>query len=214
MNLDQATLDRWLPRVKQVEDRIRERAFLNIPEQINNVQVAQFTLRHRAILFQIKSPFVTGGKLAMEDIGTFMWVVSLHYDPEDLEKRAAFLSQLVRMPNGNMFPRAIDRYLDRAFMDAPPQSSNGKAIAASFTAGMVHKIAFAYGCGNGKQIHDQIMATPIAVIFQCMKWIDIERDFSTPQFDPLQIRVIQKLYAKADREKADSSGKGAMNGQH
>lgn len=181
-------LDRALARAKRVEDALREKAFLPLGEIINGVEVLQFSLRHLTILFKIRSPFLYGGIPQIEDVGLFLWIVSQHYNPSDNENRAAFMAQLVFHPEWERFYRSIRRYLDRALMDTPPQASEGKPISASYAAGIIHKIAAAYGWDI-----DRIMDTPIAALFQLMKWIEIERNFNLPQFNPLQDRVKARL---------------------
>ncbi len=199
---------RTLNRAKRIEDAIRERAFLPIGETINGVEVLQFSLRHLTLLFHCRSPLLVGGPIGIEDIGLFLWIVSPHYDPFNKEItlsswkkrwmrfrkipvpriREVFMHQLVCHPKWNLFHRAITRYLERAFMDRPPQCEGGKPIAASYAAGMIHRISRAYSWRP-----EEIMDMPIAGIFQLLKWIDVEANPKTPQFNPFQDRVKARL---------------------
>lgn len=180
-------LDRAIARAKRIEDAIRERAFLPIGETINGVDVLQFSLRHCTICFKIRSPFFYGTIPQVEDVGMFLWIVSPHYDPDDLEKRRIFLGQVGQHDRWALFYPTIRKYINRAFMDRPPTVSDSKPIATSFAAGMIHKIASAYGWTP-----NQILDTPIAALFQLLKWIDVERNYKTPQFNPIQDRIMAK----------------------
>jgi len=201
-------LNRALAQAKRIEDTLRERAFLPVPESINGVTVKELTLRHLNILFQIRSPFLVGGQPQIEDVGTFLWVVSPQYStqPEIIllpfwrrfwlkvrrrlppTVREVFMAELVLHPRWHLFSRAIGRYLDRAFMDRPPSvEGSGKKIAASYAAGALHKILSAYG-GDDELWLDK----PIRRLFQYGKWIDAENDPKMPQFNPLQDRIIAK----------------------
>lgn len=181
--------NRALARAKRIEDALRERAFLPVGEEINGVDVKQFTLRHLTILFQIRSPFLYGGVREIEDVGLFLWIVSPHYDPNNLELRAKFMAQLVAHPNWHFFYRAIDRYIKRSFMDSPPRCDNGgKAIGACYAAAMIHRIATAYHWEMEK-----ILDTPIAALFQLLKWIDVTHNPNVPQFNPIQDQVKARL---------------------
>lgn len=185
-------LTRALRRTKRIEDGLREKAFLPILDDINGVLVNQFTLRHLTILFAIGSPFVYGGIRKIEDVGVFMWVVSRAYDPNDVEKRAAFMEELVQHPRWDLFYRAIDRYIYFAFMDRPPIAEGGKMITASYAAAIIHRIALAYHWSRA-----DILDTPVAALFQLLKWIEVYQNPKTPQFTPLKSRV----QAKAERIK-------------
>lgn len=80
MKTDRARLYRWqIARAKEVDESLRERAFLPLTESINGVIVNQFTLRHLTILFHLQSPFIYGGVRKIEDVGQFLWVVSPFY---------------------------------------------------------------------------------------------------------------------------------------
>jgi hypothetical protein len=200
---------RALARAKRIEDSLRETAFLPVPEQINGVTVRQFTLRHLTILTKIRSPFLVGGAVTGEDIGTFLWVVSPQYSqerevfiPENRFRRwwmklrgiqpptvrQVFMAELVMHPRWQLFYRGIERYLGRVFMDKPPEVGGGKLVASSYAAGLIHQVARAYNWTP-----DQIMDTPLAAIFQLLKWSAVEANPSTPQFNPLQDRIKARL---------------------
>lgn len=197
-------LDRSLRRAKQVEDAIRERAFLPLGEKINGIEVLQFSLRHCTICFHIRSPFFFGGPANVEHVGMFLWIVSPDYDPANTDLRAVFMAMVGAQPNWSMFYPRIRKYLKRAFMDMPPVAEDGKAIAASYAASMVHKIAAAY-----KWAPDVIMGMPIAALFQLMKWIEVEKKFSTPQFNPLRDAAMARMMERLD---TPVNGNGAEHG--
>jgi hypothetical protein len=209
--ITRARLFQWqLARAKEVDESLRERAFLSVPENINGVTVKQLTLRHLNVLFKIQSPFIYGGKAKMEDVGLFLWIVSPHYHHEPqfvvlpfwkrirrclaarlLRQpwriptiRQLFLAELVLHPRFERFYRAIPRYLDRVFRDSPPSIKNAKTIETCRAAGIIHQIAKSYGWSEEK-----IMDTPLYALFQLMKWIQVEENPKTPQFAPMQDRV-------------------------
>jgi hypothetical protein len=200
-------LDRALARAKRIEDALRERAFLPVPEEINGVMVKQFTLRHLTILFQIRSPFLYGGIRQDEDVCVFMWVVSPHYNTEwrvvslpwyrrwwmKLRRqpiptlRKAYIYELVQHPRWDLFRRAIDRYLERAFMDMPPACSDGKPVSASYAAGLIHRLL-----PEDKSNDEALMDKPIARLFQYLNWVTVTNNPRQPQFHPLQDRIKQR----------------------
>src|SRR5436189_6225397 len=159
--LKPSRLDRNLARAKRFEDRLRDTPFLPVGEKVNGVEVKQFTLRHLILLLRLRSPFLCGGKIRIEDVGTFMWVINPHFSIENPPIKAAwgyrkylewkalnvptsrevFLTQLVCYPRWGFFYRGIRRYIKRAFHDSPPETDGGTTVAASFAAGLVHKIA-------------------------------------------------------------------------
>ncbi|MEY2500586.1 MAG: hypothetical protein QOI07_920 [Verrucomicrobiota bacterium] len=222
MKTTRARLFQWqTARAKEVDESLRERALLDLPENINGVVVKQFTLRHLHILFKLQSPFIYGGVRKIEDIGVFLWVVSPHYNQEDRfvvlprrklfwrrlkarlrgepfiipTVRQVFLAELVLHPRFEHFYRAIDRYLNRVFRDSPPTIKNAKSIAACYAAGVIHQIAKTYGmqAHPGSMIFDQIMDTPLAALFQLLKWIQADQDPKTPQFNPMQDQVTARF---------------------
>lgn len=186
-------LEKNLARVKRVEDSWREKAFLPVGVTINGVDVLQMTLRHMTILMELRNPFVFGGVQKPEHVGEFLWVLSPHYNPDADETRREFLTQLVRdYPRDRflIFYRSIHRYVwVRALMDIPPAAVGRaqKSVASCFAAGMINRIAASYHWGP-----DQVMAMPIAALYQLWKWIDTENSVEDkPQFNPLQDRVTQ-----------------------
>lgn len=183
MKTTRARLYRWqIARGNEVDESFRERAFLPITDQINGVTVLQFTLRHLTILSHLQSPFIYGGVRKIEDVGQFLWVVSPQYDtlPPEETNRTRFLAELVLHPKWEHFYRSIDRYLQRTFRDPPPIVKDGKQIAACYTAGVVHKIAKAYGWDD-----ETIMDKPLIRLFQYLKWIQVDDNPATPQFNPM-----------------------------
>lgn len=224
MNPSRARLYQWqIARGNEVDESLRERAFLPLLDNINGVVVKQFTLRHLTILSYLQSPFIYGGIRRIEDVGQFLWVVSPHYQAEPetiwiwreqwaantlwsrirrmivdrwnrrwnrklgmepMTVRAIYMRQLTQHPRWERFYRAIDRYLQRTFRDPPPMIKNGKQIAACYAAGVIHKIAKAYGWDD-----ETIMDKPLIRIFQYLKWIQVDDNPATPQFNPMSDRI-------------------------
>lgn len=212
-------LFRWqLARGEQIDESLRERAFLSVTETINGVEVKPFTLRHLHILSHIQSPFIYGGVRKIEDIGLFLWVVSPNYSAEvktrlvwnekmhgctfwnrirrhiyraiyrrwgfrlgmeEIPERQLFMHQLTRHPRWEHFYHAINRYLRRAFRDPPPVPGAGKDISTCYTASVIHKLAKAYGWDE-----PTILDMPMTRIYQYLKWIQVDDNPATPQFNP------------------------------
>jgi hypothetical protein len=174
--------------------------FLPVNDQINGVTVRQMTLRQLVILFQVHSPVLVGGTIGPEHVGQLLWILSPQYDAENAEQRRAYLEALIAQyppQRFRLFYRAIRRYIWRHFhFDRPPRRGNGIEIAASYAAGIIHKLRRA----GHSEPDDQIMELPIARIFQYMKWIEVEENPRTPQFNALQSRCIQLWQQR--REKA------------
>jgi hypothetical protein len=187
MNLNRTSLlSKQLRKAREVDDAIRQIAFLDVPEQINGVTVKQFTLRHLTILFQIRSPFVFGTVRDFGDIGTFLWVVSPHYLDSSHEEadrtRQRYQAELVLHPRFNRFYREIPRYLKRAFWDAPATIGGGKEIGVCYPAWIIHKL-------GGYKDDDALMDKPLARLFQYVKCIDAKANPLMPQFNPMRDKV-------------------------
>lgn len=202
-------VNRARARAKRIEDIRRERAFLPIGEFINGVEVLPFKLSHLTRLFHARSPFFFGGPVRAGDIGLFVWIVSPHYDHLNQKIRRdwrwlpwrvwmklrrrriprireAFVAQVLLHPRFPLFHKAINQYIDRAFMDRPPTMEAGKTIETSYAASILHKMMQAYG----GEI-ETWLGTSMVAIFQLLKWVDVEAEPRTPQFTPLQSRIEQ-----------------------
>jgi hypothetical protein len=185
-----------LARAKRVEETLRVTPFLPIGEEINGIRVRQLTARHLGILIEARSPFFLNTRPDREDILIFLWVVSHAYRPDGMG-RAESNRIVAAAPHGARFARAIERYIKRALFDKPPASIGGVVISASYLAGMVHKIAFAYGWpdevldSEGLPVPNAgILDKPIARLFQYRKWIVAERDpYAQPQVNPVSDKV-------------------------
>ena len=191
MMVNRARLFQWqLARAREVDESLRERAFLCVPGNINGVTVNQFTLRHLTILSHLQSPFIYGGARRAEDVGVFLWVISPHYDtlPAAESNRARYLAELVLHPHWDRFYRGIDRYIYHVYRDAPPTVKSGKTIATCYAAGVIHKISKNYGWDD-----EAIMNKPLIRLFQYLKWIQVEEHPSTPQFNPLQDKISNRF---------------------
>lgn len=176
-----------IARVKRVEDRWRERAFLPEMDSINGVDVLQLTLGHVMELERVKSPFLTVGMGTQpEDVGLFLWIVCPHYDRLNVELRRNFLEQLLDEYSGprfQIFYRAIYRYMwIKSLMDIPPAPTSGICVGTCTAASVINKIASAYGWGK-----ERIIPERIAALYQYIKWIDLDPDL--PQFQPLQVQM-------------------------
>jgi hypothetical protein len=185
-----------IARVKRVEDRWREEA-LREPElqRINGWNVLPLTLWHIQELERVESPFLTAGMGTQpEDVGLFLWILSPHYNRNNRELRREFLRILFEeyaTPQFRIFYRAIYRFLwVKSLMDIPPAPTSGIRVGTCTAASIINKVAGAYGWPK-----EQIIRERMAALYQYIKWIEINPDI--PQFDPLQVRMID-YYGRKD----------------
>lgn len=146
-------------------DAWRDYAFTDLPERIGRLDVAQLTVRHLFLLFAVKSPFLCGGPRLPEDVTQFLWIIR----KTDAD-RSRFIARVARMDYPRTL-RAIDRYLQRALLDAPGGKGDGGPTIASFPAVIVHRLATAYGWAR-----EGILALAASEAFQYLRLIDRQPD--------------------------------------
>lgn len=139
------------------ETRAREEAFIDSPEFICGIEVLPLTLQRYALLNGIGSPFLCAVREPdATDMALFLWVLSPQYDRAmrlrgALEMLSARLGALafwwvryrfirrLRQLNAMKLRRAIQAYLDAAFLDAP--GGGGKQRAAGYWSVLAKLIA-------------------------------------------------------------------------
>lgn len=193
---------RAIARAAELEDYLHELPFLSALEKIRGISVRQLTPRMCGLLLLARSPFMyKNADRRPSDVAQFLWVVSLNYKPD---QRAAdrFMKKLPLIQatrEGNLFPvfrtfeRAIDRYVDRAFIDQPALcATSGTVFPIAYEAAVIHPLARAYHWDA-----DRIRDTPCAQLYQFLKLI--RRDSYTheglgiPTFYPYQDRVRRRI---------------------
>lgn len=134
------------------ESRLRDAAFLNLPELIADIRVKALTPKHLLLLTLRKSPLVVGGDISVDDLLLFVWVVSEDFDPKDEEKRKAIVSKCLETSPENLMKECAD-YLNLAFYDSntgvSPSSKDSthksNAIYVSNVSLLVDLFASEYG---------------------------------------------------------------------
>ena len=61
-------------------------AWLETPFLIDGIEIRQMTLRHLFMLHGADSPFINKGKVKVEDIGVFLWIMSPDYTPRQADR--------------------------------------------------------------------------------------------------------------------------------
>lgn len=200
---------RAIARAAQLEDFLRDLPFLSTLEKIRGLSVRQLTPRMCGLLLFARSPFMwKGAERRADDVAQFLWIVSLKYKPDqkaaDRFMRALPFIQATR--EGKLFPvfqvfrRAIDRYIDRAFIDQPALSANSTTIfPVAYQAAIVHPLARAY-----RWDQERILDTPCAQLYQFLKLIRRESSTVTgelgiPVFYPYQDRARRRIVMKWHR---------------
>ncbi len=186
------------------EMRLRDRAFLDLPEQICGIQVRPLTPRLCGILFSIKNPLLCGGKWnpvsESEQILMFLWVVSPRFSRSDDAARIAFIAEhslQLKLPDALNETYA---FLDRMLFDAPPGARQKNAVVnTSWIASLNHRIAEKYGWqdevldAHGEPVIGAgIMDKPLPRLFQYLREIQADGG-SMPAFNPLQDKATQRI---------------------
>src|SRR5205823_545657 len=108
------------------------------------IKVRQLSLQMFIELCAVRSPFLVGGTVRPEHVAQILWRLSPEYDrrnssggttsvsskdkqelvPPNTSARSTFVASIAHLPFRHSV-RAISRYLDRMFVDKPPQSVQG-----------------------------------------------------------------------------------------
>lgn len=213
-----------MARIQRVEDLLRERVFLPVNEAIDGIEVARLNLDRLLVLIHTRSAFLSRTVPFWDEVALFLWVVQPGYraPATPREARRAISAQRafghevsVKLggrryfntptPQFRRLVRAIERYLDRTFLDLPPalEGGGGSRVAASFPAVLVHL----FGVGN----RDRTMQLPLAELLQYIPLIALDRaaEGSTPAppkfsylYDRAKQRFLEHWRALPEDEKA------------
>ena len=222
-------LMRGRDRLARVEQVLRCAAMFDSLEDINGVPVFRLTPRHVEQLLLVKSPFFYRGIARQpEHVAQFLWIVAPSNRMNGKQrggKKHSFLRWLFRrfgfdpserdlfvhslpLHNYRRFYRAIDRYLDRMFLDSPSSAANGKAVGTAVSIAVVNRLGRVYGWPD--QVMDDegfpvpgggILDMPLVRLYQYIRWIDCEKDPELPTFskltDAFTRRTISKWHRRA-----------------
>lgn len=108
------------------ERSLREEAYLGTPHNICGIPCRQITPRLLALLFRLKTPFLTGAEVTEEQTLQFLWCVDRN-NPFRKErsklfrpsKRQRFDDFIARGFDFDLAEQEIDQWLEDTFMDAP-----------------------------------------------------------------------------------------------
>jgi len=188
----------------RLEESWRELPFLGdrVTEKIRSLEVRLITLRMFLQLCRARSRFLCGGTIRPQDVTLFLWRISPSYSPGDKSARLSIAQKVASdWPDAKCWKRAIDRYLDRMFLDKPPTSGGKSESDACFAAAMIHEIASAYGWDA-----DSILDTPMPALFQYVRQIQRDRmskyGKDLPRFNPLRSRFTKKVVDRHRKKNA------------
>lgn len=162
------------------EAALREPAFLGAPFLVCGLPLEPLTLRRYLLLIASKSPFVTGGPLTPAEAARFLWCVSPNYSGAKIGL-TEFLGEVAQKNYGEVL-EGITEYLRFSFFDAPPTGDNKIETVSfySFATVYVDLLAKEYGWS-----YEDVMTTPLPVIFQLLRRITKRSDSKEILFNPL-----------------------------
>jgi hypothetical protein len=185
------------------EEAARDLAFIDCPLAVCGEPIAQLTLAHLVVLFAVRSPFFYGGVIGPEHVAQFLWILSPGYLPADRAARRAFNQRIGRVIPFQKSRAEIDVYLDQVFLDRPGGGGVHGIAITSFVANFIDELAHEYGWTR-----QQIMAEPLAAIYQYLRRIERRHDPQAVFFNKFTDEVkrafharAKKLQAKADRKR-------------
>lgn len=148
----------------ELEDRAF--VFLGLQETICGVLCDPLTPRKVEWLRLAKSPFIIGGQVGPVEIAQFLWIVSKAFVPNK-EKRNDFLQSALAVEIQKA-REEIEEYLERAYLDAMGGNSTARPCVSPCAS-----YALALAGEPFRMGWQQVLDTPIAVIFQLLKAKDM-----------------------------------------
>ena len=148
------------------EQEDRALVFLGVKETICGIECEPLTPRRVEWLRLAKSPFIVGGKVGPIEIAQFLWIVSKSFVPNK-EKRNDFLQSALSVEVSKA-REEIEEYLDRAYLDAMGGNSNSRPCVSACAS-----YALALAGEPFRMGWQEVLDTPIAVIFQLLKAKDM-----------------------------------------
>jgi hypothetical protein len=160
---------------------LREVAFLGLPHTLCEVPCEQLRLAHWQALSAVNSPFAVGGRVNLEAITQFLWVLSIRRalliaegaSAEDLAMAAAEFAGEQQFEEGE-FPELlseVNQYLDSVFMDMARGSDDPLSVACPSSCLSVYLFRELHK-EFPRELAAEILALPIAAIFQFIRLAD------------------------------------------
>ena len=168
-------------------------AWLETPYFIDGILINQMTLRHLFMLHGADSPFINRGKVKVEDIGVFLWIMSPDYTPKQKD-REQFCKKIKDVNIKNAI-EDIAEFFEITFADADTDKKEHKEYA-SFVAYVIDMFGQEYGWRI-----DEIMDMPMRQIYQLSSVIG-ERYARQNGKQYTKLRNVDMLEAKATLDAA------------
>lgn len=175
----------------------RENAWLALPETIGGFTVRLMTVADYALLDRQRSPFLYRLAPTLDDLKIFLWVLSPSYGRwlfggdwrrqfPTVEAAVAFLyGQRIQRRLGRNLPESAEaaavacfKYVDKLFLDAPPQAKNNGPSSGCFLAGWFDALQTEH-----KLTSEEIWRMPLPQMFQRLKAITQRHRQDVPDFN-------------------------------
>lgn len=179
-----------IPGLKEALDKeraVRDYALLSLPHDICGIAINPMRLRDFILLSAIRNPFVSGGYRRKVDAAQLIWLLSPDYEPMTGRlfhrlrvrlKRRKVMRAVARIAGLELI-RAIDKFIDEMFMDAPGANQNNEPSYVSFGAVIIHAM-------HGRFSRDQLLDMAMPELWQHMRCMSDPR---TPRFNKLSDRI-------------------------
>ncbi len=167
------------------ETEKRDAAFIALSDTIAGLELKPLNLRHYLRLSLAGNAFVTGAAPMAEDAAVFLYVVS-----ESTEAKRAFARRIAGYDFATVC-RGILAFMDEALFDAPLSTVKGhRRSYYSIAASLTDVFASEYGWTLA-----EIMATPLAALFQLLRVIQKRHNSDIPLLNPLSDRALLEAVA-------------------
>jgi hypothetical protein len=168
-------------------------AWLETPFLIDGIEIRQMTLRHLFMLHGADSPFINKGKVKVEDIGVFLWIMSPDYTPRQADREE--FCKKIKDVNIKHAIEDIALFFEITFADADTDKKEQKEYA-SFVAYVIDMFAQEYGWRI-----EEIMEMPMRQIYQLSSVIG-ERYARQNGKQYTKLRNVDMMEAKATLDAA------------
>jgi hypothetical protein len=189
----------------QEEQRLRDRAYLDLPRFIAGIRVRPLTIELFNRLDAAGSAFVHGRSPTAGDVAVFLWIVSYEWREIRTWRDRLVRWRFFRKIREHKFCQsvlAIDEYIVNAYMDAPAatgKSDPGRKKYTSWNAVLIDEFAATYGWSI-----KEIQSIPLDILFQQFFWIRKKANPKALGFNRKSDRIIADwMKARRDKRAAD-----------
>lgn len=177
------------------ERRLREEAYLDLPHNICGIPCRQITPRLLAVLFRIRTPYLTGEEVTPEATLQFLWAVDRNNPmraekrkPFQRSKRHQFLDFIARGFDFDLAELEIDQFLNETFLDAPDGKPSRPYVCS------IAWLEYSMSAKPFLWDRERTLETPIRVIYQLLRCRAIDNGIS------LTNRISDRLVQEALEE--------------